>query len=79
MSMFEILKEVFTSWQVIATTIAIILYLNIVFYVSRRYHRPRSFKIKFKAKKKSEPAAILPAAEEIPSGSDNDELGLEES
>jgi cell division protein FtsL len=70
-----LLSEVISSWQVIAITVALVLYLNIVFYVARAYHRPRmklSQKIKFK--RKSKPAA----AEEAVSSSSSDELGLEE-
>jgi hypothetical protein len=74
------LKEVIFSWQVIAVTIAIVLYLKIVFYTARSYHRPRvklSEKIKFK-KKKSEPEPVLADDGESESDSNND-LGLEES
>jgi hypothetical protein len=72
---FALLSEVISSWQVIAITVALVLYLNIVFYVARAYHRPRrklSERIKFK--RKSKPAA----GEEAVTGS-SDELGLEES
>jgi hypothetical protein len=72
-----LLREVITSWQVIAVTIALIFYLNIVFYVSRTYHRPR-FKLsgKIKFKKKPKPDAVLPVQKsEEDSG---DDLGLEE-
>ena len=75
----ELLKEVISSWQVIAITIALILYLNIVFYVSRAYHRPRvklSERIKFKKKAKAEaPAGDVEEAE----SDSNDDLGLEEA
>ncbi|MDR0502246.1 MAG: hypothetical protein LBH16_02880 [Treponema sp.] len=70
----EMLKQVITSWQVIAVTIGIILYLNIVFYTARSYHRPKVKKEKVK-KQKPEPEAV---PEEIESDS-NDELGLEEA
>ena len=71
----ELLKQVISSWQVIVITIAIILYLQIVFYAARSYHRPRIKKIKIK-RMKPEPAA---GPEEIEDGHDsNDDLGLEE-
>ena len=71
-----LLKEVITSWQVIAVTIAIILYLQIVFYAAKSYHRPRVKKIRLK-RSKPEPAAAGP--EETEAGVDsNEELGLEE-
>jgi hypothetical protein len=72
-----LLTEVITSWQVIAITVALVIYLNIVFYVSRAYHRPRmklSEKIKFKKKSKT---AAGPA-EEATTGA-TDDLGLEEA
>jgi hypothetical protein len=74
-----LLTEVVTSWQVIAITVALVIYLNIVFYVARAYHRPRmklSEKIKFKKKDK---AAAGAPEDVITSSSDNDDLGLEES
>jgi hypothetical protein len=76
--MLALLTEVITSWQVIAITVALVLYLNIVFYVSRAYHRPRvklSEKIKFKKKAKPEAAA---GGEEAITDT-NDDLGLEEA
>jgi hypothetical protein len=72
-----LLTEVISSWQIIAITVALVLYLNIVFYVARAYHRPRaklSDKIKFKRKAKT---AAGSAEAAITSGSSN-ELGLEE-
>ena len=71
---FEILGQVLTSWQVLATTIVLILFLNIVFYVARSYRRPKSLrekKIKFKASKKAPAEAAI--------SSEKDDLGLEES
>jgi hypothetical protein len=74
---FELLKDIVKSWQVIAVTIVLALYLYIVSYVSRTYHRPRMVK-KVKVKtKKAEPVAES-GPEEIESDS-NDELGLEEA
>jgi hypothetical protein len=78
--MFALLKEVILSWQVIAITVALVIYLNIVFYTARSYRRPRMIK---KAKPNSKKAKSEPAAETGPeeAGSDlnsTDELGLEE-
>lgn len=77
----EILKQVITSWQVIAVTIGLVLYLNIVFYVSKAYHVPKfTKKIRFRRKPKAE--AAIPGGPETTSsssGDDNAELGLEES
>ena len=74
----SLLTQVITSWQVIVVTIALVLYLSIVFYAARTYRRPRIVpKIK-KKKQKAQPAPAGP--EEVASGSNsNDELGLEEA
>ena len=79
-SMFEVLKQVISSWQVIAVTVVIILYLNLVFFVSRKRHNfNKIHKISIK-RKKSKTAEQTEGPEEIQtSGSVNDELGLEES
>lgn len=78
-SIFELVKYVLSSWQVIAVTIAIVIYLNIVFYVARYYRTPKissiTSKISFKRKKSDDNAASA-GPEEITSTSD--ELGLEE-
>ena len=71
---FTILIGVVSSWQVIAITIALLMYLNIVFYVSKAYHRPREKKVRVKKKKAEE----IPAAATEDGASTNDELGLEE-
>jgi len=77
-SVFELIKQVLSSWQVIAVTIALILYLKIVFYAARSYHRPRVLKkINFRRKKSKPEAAVLD--ESLPDSNPNDELGLEEA
>lgn len=76
-TMLPMLLEVISSWQVIAVTIAIVIYMSLVSYVARSHHRPRPSKSRPK-KKKAEAAA---GPEEVSAaGSDaNDELGLEET
>jgi len=81
LTVVELLKQVVTSWQVIAVTIAIVLYLQLVFLVTRKRRGPSKIhKMSAKpakVKAKSEPAAIAP--EEAGAGkSSNEELGLEE-
>jgi hypothetical protein len=58
-----LLRQVIQSWQVIVITIVIVLYLSLVCYVARTYHRPRSVsKSKPKTqKKKVEAAPVEPA------------------
>jgi len=74
-----LLKQVITSWQVIAVTLGFILYVFIVNYVARSHHRTRTVKKLSFAKKKSKPAAAASGIDEVPSSSNsNDELGLEE-
>jgi len=79
-NLLEIVKEVVTSWQVIAVTLAILVYINIVSYVSKRYHTPRAAKVK---KVKTPKQKAKPAAQEnlddLPASDSNDELGLEEA
>jgi hypothetical protein len=74
----SLLIQVIKSWQVIAVTVAIILYISLVSYVARAYHRPRAVS-KIRPKKKQAAAAAGP--EEVAgSGSNvNEELGLEEA
>ncbi|MDR0300996.1 MAG: hypothetical protein LBI04_01630 [Treponema sp.] len=75
---FEVLKHIITSWQVIAVSIALVLYLKIVSYAARSYHRPREKRIRIRRKKAELAPASIP--EEAESGSNtNDELGLEEA
>jgi uncharacterized membrane protein len=72
-----LLIQVIKSWQVIAVTVAIVLYMSLVSYVARMYHRPHASRLRPKKKQKAAPAA---GPEEAISGSDsNDELGLEEA
>jgi hypothetical protein len=79
--MKKVILGLLTSWQVIAVTVVLILYVFLVNYVGSLYHRrPLSLNLgKAKAKKKKK-AAPVPAAEEITEeATDDDELGLEES
>ena len=69
----RLLAQVIISWQVLAVTVILIIYISLVNYVTRTHHRglsgfsmPKVKKDK-KAKKKEEPVA-----------SETDELELEE-
>ncbi|MCL2722504.1 MAG: hypothetical protein FWD47_14330 [Treponema sp.] len=81
LSVFDVIKQVLTSWQVIVITIVIFLYIQIVNYVSRRYHRPRSMKkIKINIFKKKDKSSELSSTDDmLPGSSSNDDLGLEEA
>jgi|TergutMp193P3_1026864.scaffolds.fasta_scaffold00896_13 hypothetical protein len=83
---FELLKQIVISWQVIAVTVGLVIYINIVNFVSRSYHHPRvkREKIKKPKKVKEEPVVKEEGFEEEDgdsgsSHSSNDELGLEEA
>jgi hypothetical protein len=73
--MIRLIAGVVSSWQVIAATVALVLYFMLVSYVARLYHSPRtnfSFDAKPKKGKAESPAA------EVPADSGEDDLGLEE-
>ena len=76
-NLFDIIKQVFTSWQVLVITIVVLLYIHIVSHVSKKHvKRPRVKKEKIIKKKEAEP---LLGADEDSGSSSNDELGLEEA
>jgi flagellar biosynthesis/type III secretory pathway M-ring protein FliF/YscJ len=77
---FELFTQIIKSWQVIAVSVVLIVYLYIVSYVSRSYHRPRVKKAKAPKVKKAEAAAAKGPEEtkSSESGNTNEELGLEE-
>jgi hypothetical protein len=57
----SLLFQVIKSWQVIAVSIVMIVYLSLVGYVSRAHHKPSSVS-KTKPKKIKKPANEKPAA-----------------
>ena len=75
----ELLRQVISSWQVIAVTIALVLFFRLVFNVSSSYRRPKTLRVGKKDKKQKK---IPQGPEEVvsaPGKSVNDELGLEEA
>ena len=73
--LIPLLIHVVSSWEVIAVTVAIVLYIFIVSFVGRTHGRRR--KHSFNAKpKKSKPAPV--AAEPVLQEDSNSELGLDE-
>jgi len=82
-SVFDVFKQVITSWQVLAVTVVIVIYFHIVSHVAKSYHRPRtSRKIKidiFKKKKAKTEVPIINTEEPLPESDSNDDLGLEEA
>ena len=78
--LIDLVKAVLSSWQVITVTIAVILYISLVSFVARMYHRRGAAKTSARSKKKKE-AASMPVVPVETSGHEddsNDELGLEE-
>ena len=65
----KLLIEVISSWQVWVVTVVLVLYVFLVNYVARLYHRPSGFGFPSRSKSKPEAAAAGPEV---------DELGLEE-
>ena len=51
MGLKELLPQVLISWQVWAAILALVIYMYLVGFVARTYHRPRSSKPKRKKKK----------------------------
>jgi hypothetical protein len=77
--MKNVLLQVLTSWQVIAATVVLVLYVFLITYVAKLYHRPR-IRIGSRKPKKQKAAPVAASAESEGSSEEdvNDELGLEE-
>jgi len=61
----NLLFQVIKSWQVIAVSIALILYMSLVSYATRKHHKPAFVsKIKPKKKEKTKKEKTKPAAKE---------------
>ena len=78
--MMALLLQVVKSWQVIAVTVALVLYMFLVNYVARIYHRPRSVShSKPRRLGASKAKALKNATPEVAdSANSNEALGLEE-
>jgi hypothetical protein len=61
----DLLMQVITSWQVLVITGALVVYLNLVIYVARTYHRPRMSRVKPKKAKKQKASASANADDEL--------------
>jgi len=57
MELKELLPQVITSWQIWVMILALVLFMYLVGYVARTYHRPRMSRAKPKKKKKEDKAA----------------------
>ena len=77
----SIIFQVISSWQVIAVTIAVIMYISLVSFVAQVYHRPRfrpSLPMIKKKKKKASSEPVSSADELGIEDTTNAELGLED-
>ena len=71
-----LLPQVLTSWQVLVVTVVLVLYMFLINYVARTYHRPRFVsRSKPQKKEKKKKAAPVRVSEDEDS---NEALGLEE-
>jgi hypothetical protein len=52
----NLLFQVIKSWQVIAVTIVLVLYMSLVSYAARAHHKPASVSKTKPKKKKKQPA-----------------------
>ena len=68
----ELLTEVIKSWQVLAVTIVLIIYMYLVTYAARTHHRPRSVS-KSKPKKVKAPPKEVVVKEESDDETDSEE------
>jgi hypothetical protein len=76
----SLIKDVISSREVIAVTLALLLFLKIVFYVSASYRKPINIKkIKLKRKKPKPETTVVNTEGEQEEESSNDELGLKEA
>ena len=71
----RLLFQVISSWQVLAVTVVLIIYVFIVNNVARIYHR-RPHKLSLP--KRVKPAKPEPAEEPVPEAEESEELDLEE-
>jgi hypothetical protein len=74
--MIALFTKVVSSWQVILTTVVLVLFISLVNYVARAHHRSHS-DFSFNSKPKKAKAEKKSAAEAPGEGGDDD-LGLEE-
>ena len=68
MGLKELLPQVITSWQVLVTILALVIYMYLVGFVSRTHHRPPRSKHKRKKKKEKVDANAEPTITEEESG-----------
>lgn len=72
--MLGLIVQVMQSWQVLIITIALILYMCLVNYVARTYHRPH-FVSKSKPKKAAKKAVAAAMPEQVESDDEDALIG----
>jgi hypothetical protein len=71
----DLILRVIKSWEVLTVTGVLILYMFLVSYVARIYHRPR---LPGKAPKKKGKEKAAGGEADVEPAADDDDLGLEE-
>jgi flagellar biosynthesis/type III secretory pathway M-ring protein FliF/YscJ len=80
MTLIDLLKQVIVSWQVLAVTVAIVIYFFIVSYAARSRRRSRVAKKSKPKKVKAAPMEAVAGPEMTESdGNHVDDLGIEEA
>ena len=78
----QLLLQVVKSWQVIAVTAALVVYIFLVNYVARAYYQPKAASKSRPRRTKSQMTKVKAIQDEIPEVEDkansNEALGLEE-
>jgi hypothetical protein len=74
----QMLVQVISSWQVIAVTVVLVIYLFLVKYVSKVHHRRSAPSLIPKSKRKSKEKAAASGGSAPAVVQEGDELGLEE-
>lgn len=70
----QLLIQVISSWQVLAVTVVLVLYVFLVNYVARLYHNPRRSHMSFMSMPKGKKAEV---ESPLAAPSESDDLGLE--
>jgi len=80
MTLIDLVKQVLVSWQVLAVTVAIVIYFFIVSYAARSSRRSKPAKKPKVKKKKETPTEAIAGPETTDSDSSHvDDLGIEEA
>ena len=71
----DLTMQLISTWQVIAVTVALVLYMFLIKYVAQPYHRPRSVS---KTKARKAKTSAKKEKKEKPVDTDSEEIGMQE-